>query len=133
MTKSAKCLAVHVKRKTGLMGRDKRRDLRRWCSQCYYPLGLRDQALTLDQLIRAVLASDSKAKQSECAGGTLFRKKARRAFEQKWSVDRSVVRLSQTEVPMRQIGDRVVLVQRSALAAYRALDEIRAAAGNIAA
>ena len=34
---------------------------------------------------------------------------------------------------MRQIGDRVVLVQRSALAAYRALEEIRAAAGNIAA
>ena len=133
MTKSAKRLAVHVKRKTSLKGRDKRRDLRRWRSQCYYPLGLRDQALTLDQLIRAVLASDSKAKQSECAGGTLFRKKARRAFELEWSIGRSVVRLSQTEVPMRQIGDRVVLVQRSALAAYRALEEIRAAAGNIAA
>ena len=43
------------------------------------------------------------------------------------------VRLSQTEVLMRQIGDRIVLVQRSALAAYRALEEIRAAAGNIAA
>ena len=115
------------------MGRDKRRDLRRWCSQCYYPLGLRDQALTLDQLIRAVLASDSKAKQSECPGDTLFRENARRAFEQEWSVDRSVVLLSQTEVPMRQICDRAVLLQRSALAAYRALDEIRAAAGNITA
>ena len=59
--------------------------------------------------------------------------KARKAFELEWSIGRSVVRLSQTEVPMRQIGDRVVLVQRSALAAYRALEEIRAAAGNIAA
>jgi len=80
-----------------------------------------------------VLARDSKAKQSECADDTLFREKARRAFEQAWSVDRSVVRLSQTEVPMRQIGDRAMLVQRAALAAYRALEEIRAAAGNIAA
>jgi hypothetical protein len=34
---------------------------------------------------------------------------------------------------MRQICDRAVLVQRAALAAYRALDEILAAAGNIAA
>lgn len=34
---------------------------------------------------------------------------------------------------MRQICDRAVLVQRPALAAFRALDEIRAAAGNIAA
>ena len=59
--------------------------------------------------------------------------KARKAFELEWSIGGSVVRLSQTEVPMRQIGDRVVLVQRSALAAYRALEEIRAAAGNIAA
>ena len=80
-----------------------------------------------------MLASDSKAKQSECPGDTLFRENARRAFEQEWSVDRSVVLLSQTEVPMRQICDRAVLVQRSALAAYITLDEIRAAAGNIAA
>jgi hypothetical protein len=34
---------------------------------------------------------------------------------------------------MRQIGDRIVLVQRSALAAYTALEEIRAAASNMAA
>jgi hypothetical protein len=59
--------------------------------------------------------------------------KARKAFELEWSIGRSVVRLSQTEVPMRQIGDRVVLVQRLALAADRALEEIHAAAGNIAA
>ena len=50
-----------------------------------------------------------------------------------WSIGRLVVLLSQTEVPMRQICDRAVLLQRSALAAYRALDEIRAAAGNITA
>ena len=80
-----------------------------------------------------MLASDSRAKPSECAGDTLFRENARRAFEQEWSVDRSVVLLSQTEVPMRQIGDRAMLVQRAALAAYRVLDEIRAADGNIAA
>ena len=59
--------------------------------------------------------------------------KARKAFDLEWSIGRSVVRLSQTEVPMRQIGDRVVLVQRSALAAYTALEEIRAAASNMAA
>ena len=59
--------------------------------------------------------------------------KARKAFDLEWSIGRSVVRLSQTEVPMRQIGDRAMLVQRAALAAYRVLDEIRAADGNIAA
>ena len=80
-----------------------------------------------------MLESDSKAKQSECAGDKPFWEKARRAFEQEWSVDRSVVLLSQTEVPMRQICDGAVLVQRPPLAAYITLDDIRAADGNIAA
>lgn len=80
-----------------------------------------------------MLACDSKAKQSECAVDKPFREKARGAFEQEWSVDRSVVVLSQTEVPMRQICDWAVLVQRPPLAAYITLDKIRAANGNIAA
>ena len=64
---------------------------------------------------------------------TRFWEKARSPLEQEWSVDRSVVLLSLTEVPMRQICDRAVLVKRSALAAYVTLYEIRAADGNIAA
>ena len=80
-----------------------------------------------------MLESDSKAKQSECAGDKPFWEKSRRAFEQEWSVDRSVVLLSQTEVPMRQIYDGAVLVQRPPLAAYITPDDIRAADGNVAA
>ena len=115
------------------MGRAERRHLRKWRLQCYYPREYRAQALILDWLIRAVLASDSWDQQSECAGDKPFREKARRAFEQEWSVYRSVVVLSQTEVPMRQICDWAVFVQRPPLAAYITLDEIRAADGNIAA